>query len=122
MTLLLDDACGLLIGIGTMLKEDPRNRPNIYEVVREVCKMQGKDVPITDVCRSPLLWRRFDTDCSLDILQPLSFRSAQKPRTTPYPNRSSCARRKVLATSAGNGDYSRNRAYAPWTTRKITGI
>ncbi|CAG7924012.1 unnamed protein product [Penicillium olsonii] len=35
--------------IGSMLKEDPRNRPNIYEVVREVCKMQGKDVPIKDI-------------------------------------------------------------------------
>lgn len=32
-----------------MLKEDPRNRPNIYEVVCEVCKMQGKEVPIKDV-------------------------------------------------------------------------
>lgn len=39
-----------------MLKEDPRNRPNIYEVVHEVCKMQGKEVPIKDVCRRmPLL-------------------------------------------------------------------
>lgn len=35
-----------------MLKEDPRNRPNIYEVVREVCNMQGKEIPIKDVCRS----------------------------------------------------------------------
>ncbi|OGE58060.1 hypothetical protein PENARI_c001G03134 [Penicillium arizonense] len=35
--------------IGSMLKEDPRNRPNIYEVMREVCKMQGKDVPIKDI-------------------------------------------------------------------------
>ncbi|KAJ5514717.1 hypothetical protein N7463_004269 [Penicillium fimorum] len=35
--------------IGSMLKEDPRNRPNIYEVVREVCKMQGKEVPIKDI-------------------------------------------------------------------------
>lgn len=32
-----------------MLKEDPRKRPNIYEVVREVCRMQKKDVPIRDV-------------------------------------------------------------------------
>ncbi|KAJ5184750.1 hypothetical protein N7472_009590 [Penicillium cf. griseofulvum] len=39
----------LKLFIGSMLKEDPRNRPNIYEVVREVCKMQGKEVPITDI-------------------------------------------------------------------------
>ncbi|KAI2717602.1 hypothetical protein CBS147332_4482 [Penicillium roqueforti] len=39
----------LKLFIGSMLKEDPRNRPNIYEVVREVCKMQGKEVPIKDI-------------------------------------------------------------------------
>lgn len=32
-----------------MLKENPQKRPNIYEVVREVCLMQGKEVPIKDV-------------------------------------------------------------------------
>lgn len=32
-----------------MLKENPQNRPNIYEVVREVCQMQGKEIPIHDV-------------------------------------------------------------------------
>ncbi|KAJ5615568.1 hypothetical protein N7537_000682 [Penicillium hordei] len=39
----------LKLFIGSMLKEDPRNRPNIYEVVREVCKMQGKEIPIKDI-------------------------------------------------------------------------
>lgn len=32
-----------------MLKENPQKRPNIYEVIREVCLMQGKEVPIRDV-------------------------------------------------------------------------
>lgn len=32
-----------------MLKEHPQKRPNIFEVVREICHMQGKDVPIRDV-------------------------------------------------------------------------
>lgn len=38
-----------------MLKENPQKRPNIYEVVQEVCKMQGKEVPIRDVRFSMLL-------------------------------------------------------------------
>lgn len=38
-----------------MLKENPQKRPNIYEVVREVCRMQGKKVPIKDV-RPPVLF------------------------------------------------------------------
>ncbi|KAH8422756.1 putative serine/threonine protein kinase [Aspergillus melleus] len=32
-----------------MLKENPQKRPNIYEVLRESCHMQGKDVPIRDI-------------------------------------------------------------------------
>ena len=33
-----------------MLRENPQLRPNIYQVVREVCTMRGKEVPIKDVC------------------------------------------------------------------------
>ena len=32
-----------------MLQEKPQARPNIYQVVREVCLMRGTDVPIQDV-------------------------------------------------------------------------
>jgi AP2-associated kinase len=35
--------------IGWMLKEDPRNRPNIYQVIKEVCGMRGTPVPIKDI-------------------------------------------------------------------------
>ncbi|KAJ5246515.1 hypothetical protein N7468_001498 [Penicillium chermesinum] len=35
--------------IASMLKENPQKRPNIYEVVREACHMQGKEVPIKDI-------------------------------------------------------------------------
>lgn len=36
-----------------MLKENPQKRPNIYEVLREACHMQGKDVPVRDVSILP---------------------------------------------------------------------
>ncbi|KAJ5636473.1 uncharacterized protein N7484_009786 [Penicillium longicatenatum] len=39
----------LKLFIASMLKELPSKRPNIYEVVQEVCKMQGKEVPIRDI-------------------------------------------------------------------------
>ncbi|KAL4965145.1 putative serine/threonine protein kinase [Aspergillus stella-maris] len=47
--------------ISTMLKENPQKRPNIYEVLREVCQMQGKEVPIKDIYahRSQSEARRF---------------------------------------------------------------
>ena len=38
-----------------MLKENPAKRPNIYQVVSEVCSMRNKPVPIKDVSIMPLL-------------------------------------------------------------------
>ncbi|KAF2206641.1 hypothetical protein CERZMDRAFT_52766 [Cercospora zeae-maydis SCOH1-5] len=35
--------------ISWMLKEDPRNRPNIYLVLKEVCSMRGVPVPVQDI-------------------------------------------------------------------------
>jgi AP2-associated kinase len=35
--------------IGSMLKEDPRNRPNIYQVIKETCGMRGTTIPIKDI-------------------------------------------------------------------------
>ncbi|KAM3416076.1 hypothetical protein BST61_g9558 [Cercospora zeina] len=46
--------------ISWMLKEDPRNRPNIYLVLKEVCSMRGVAVPVQDIyaSRSPSEVRR----------------------------------------------------------------
>ncbi|KAH8658781.1 kinase-like domain-containing protein [Tricladium varicosporioides] len=35
--------------IASMLKENPKSRPNIYQVLREACLMQGIEVPIDDI-------------------------------------------------------------------------
>ncbi|KAL2074127.1 hypothetical protein VTL71DRAFT_7905 [Oculimacula yallundae] len=35
--------------IASMLKENPKSRPNIYQVLREACLMQGLAVPIKDI-------------------------------------------------------------------------
>ena len=35
--------------IAIMLKEDPKNRPNIYQVLKEVCSMRGTEVPVKDI-------------------------------------------------------------------------
>jgi len=34
---------------GWMLRENPQQRPNIYQVVSEVCSMRHRAVPIKDV-------------------------------------------------------------------------
>ena len=39
----------LLTRPALMLREKPEQRPNIYQVVREVAAMRGTDVPIKDV-------------------------------------------------------------------------
>lgn len=35
--------------ISVCLSEDPRNRPNVYQVLKEVCSMRGVEVPIKDI-------------------------------------------------------------------------
>lgn len=40
-----------------MLRENPKQRPNVYQVLREACMMQGIEVPIKDVRSSPTLGR-----------------------------------------------------------------
>ncbi|RVD80611.1 uncharacterized protein DFL_008505 [Arthrobotrys flagrans] len=39
--------------IGSMLQEDPRKRPNIYEIVCTVCRLRGKSVPIKNIYDKP---------------------------------------------------------------------
>ncbi|KAI9367605.1 kinase-like domain-containing protein [Aspergillus egyptiacus] len=39
----------LKVFISSMLQESPQKRPNIYQVLREVCHMQGREVPIHDI-------------------------------------------------------------------------
>lgn len=53
--------------VAGMLRENPAKRPNIYQVVRDVCLMRNKDVPIRDVRRH----------------QPLSGAHAYQFRYTP---------------------------------------
>lgn len=48
----------MLISIASMLKESPAPRPNIYQVLREACVMQGIEVPIKDVCSYLLYLKR----------------------------------------------------------------
>ena len=51
------DNCGdmVLSCVASMLKENPKSRPNIYQVLREACLMQGLAVPIKDVGQYPSL-------------------------------------------------------------------
>jgi AP2-associated kinase len=38
--------------IASMLREQPSQRPNIYQVLQKACQMQGKEVPIRDIYSS----------------------------------------------------------------------
>lgn len=69
---------------GVMLKEDMSARPNIYQVLKEACSMQGREVPIKDVrplnkpsmhhgpdtCRSTLVNRQRRISLALDRTLP----------------------------------------------------
>ena len=65
-----------------MLREDPKARPNIYQVVREVSAMRGTDVPIKDV--SVVLLFRRNLANSEDLYGANSIGDSSKP-ASPYP-------------------------------------
>ncbi|KAB5558439.1 hypothetical protein GE09DRAFT_113799 [Coniochaeta sp. 2T2.1] len=35
--------------IASMLRENPKSRPNIYQVLKEACAMQGREAPVKDI-------------------------------------------------------------------------
>jgi hypothetical protein len=106
-----------------MLKENPQKRPNIYEVVKEVCDMQKKEVPIRDVRSAyvtPIARLNILTDGNLDLLQSVGLRSATESGIATYANGSTCGGCYILPTHAGDRDYSRDRTHAKRPARKAS--
>jgi AP2-associated kinase len=64
--------------IATMLRENPKQRPNVYQVLKEACAMQGIEVPIRDVS-SGLPFTHDNTDQFSDLYWSFGIRSSQKP-------------------------------------------
>lgn len=46
--------------IASMLREDQRTRPNIYQVLKEACAMQGREPPVKDVSIENMAEQSFD--------------------------------------------------------------
>ncbi|KAH8144977.1 uncharacterized protein LAJ45_10997 [Morchella importuna] len=76
--------------IAWMLREAPQQRPNIYQVVREVCSMRGKQVPIKDIYselsaqKSPV-----EPQVSPTIQSPpsiVAYQSPPPPQPQPLPD------------------------------------
>ncbi len=59
-----------------MLQENPQQRPNIYQVVREISLVRGTDIPIKDVSLSfPIATSLL---MALDICWPDTLRSPKE--------------------------------------------
>ena len=54
-----------------MLRENPRDRPNIYSVLKEACAMQGREPPVKDVSPQFALdkVRRSNLNFGIDLFQ-----------------------------------------------------
>jgi hypothetical protein len=70
-----------------MLRENPQHRPNIYQVVAEVCSMRHRAIPIKDVrymrwFKSPIL-RHFRSTLAEHNLKPGATSSCRlrRPRS-----------------------------------------
>jgi hypothetical protein len=88
-----------------MLRENPQKRPNIYEVVQEMCHMQGKEVPIRDV-RAIFYYRyAIFTNAKVDLLEPNGFRDAKEPGVASNTNRCSPGGSSLLAPCRGNQSH-----------------
>jgi hypothetical protein len=90
-----------------MLKEQPSARPNIYQVLREACVMQGIEVSIKDVCSYPISVKLKLTPVDICTENPIG--NEAKPTTAIARQRSdsSCYRGRVLPTHATEAGYSR---------------
>ncbi|KAK6534218.1 hypothetical protein TWF281_005551 [Arthrobotrys megalospora] len=105
--------------IGSMLQEDPRKRPNIYEIVSTVCRLRNKGVPIKNIYEKPT--NRSNTSLPVSppvttTYQPALVKEAPKPPPKdelpqiqqmrrgrpPRPN-AEPAQRPTTSTSRGPG-------------------
>lgn len=94
----------------SMLRENPRERPNIYQVLAKTCQMSGREVPIHDVKKHPEM-RRARADISDLCPVPVSGHAKRPP---PYTQGNTKNRRYFLASYARNTDNPRYRAHAAW--------
>ena len=60
-----------------MLRENQISRPNIYQVLRESCSMQGREIPIHDVCPH-VIASLSSADIGVDLLKPVTVVGAAK--------------------------------------------
>jgi len=64
--------------IASMLRENPSSRPNIYQVLRESCAMQGRDIPIKDVSHSCAQPGIVNLTYVPDLFRQIKFRAARR--------------------------------------------
>lgn len=68
------DSVSLADFLGAMLKENPKDRPNIYQVVKEACSLRGIPVPIKDVSKSISRSYHCLTLFLIDLCEPVASR------------------------------------------------
>lgn len=92
-----------------MLRESPQARPNIYQVLREGCAMQGRDVPIHDV--GTLLHRHHGhvTDICTDLCRKAALNSTEQ--TFCYGEATTKSWRRLLPACSAEGGHSRHCSY-----------
>lgn len=96
-----------------MLREKPHERPNIYQVLREACELQGLPVPIKDVRYASTSSTRLPLT-NKDIRWEDRLTYETKPVITQHPHTSvSNCWRCLLTTKPGKASYSRSDTNAP---------
>ena len=68
--------------IAVTLQENPRDRPNIYQLVAEICAMRNVPVPITDIYKRKSEAKRSTSQPPLDVLK---YEEEHMPQSSTPP-------------------------------------
>ncbi|RPB21950.1 hypothetical protein L211DRAFT_413614 [Terfezia boudieri ATCC MYA-4762] len=77
--------------IASMLRESPFQRPNIYQVLRDICSMRGKEVPVKDIYKGGTAQAKL-TDRPQHTVQMnpapsvIAYQAPQAPQKTILPD------------------------------------
>ncbi|KAL7269793.1 Ark- serine/threonine protein kinase [Rhizina undulata] len=101
--------------IASMLRESPQLRPNIYLVVREVCLMRRRDIPIKDIystsAQNKPAEKHFTAPQVHSSPSVIAYQSPPPPQQAPIPDVTPMRRgRPTKSSSVHSAATSRTRA------------
>lgn len=112
---------GALTSIASMLREKLDDRPTIYQVLKEACSMQGRQIPIQDVSQPPSKEKLGVLTNLADLCRTISHGAAIQRADVggaeaKVPSRGCC----LFTAGAGAAGHSKRRAHEERSSNTVT--